>query len=82
MQTLSLIWGILSILGMLVAFTPCLGALNWLNVPFAGAGLIVSVIAVATTKQGKKGGCIAGIVCCGIAIFFGLIRLVAGGGVM
>lgn len=82
MQTLSLIWGILAILGMLVAFTPCLGALNWLNVPFSGVGLILSVVAVATTKQVSKGASIAGIVCCAIAIFFGLIRLVAGGGVM
>jgi hypothetical protein len=82
MQTLSLIWGILSILGMLVGFMPCLGALNWLNIPLAGIGLIVSVIAVATAKQGKRGGSIAGIVCCGIAVFFGLFRLIAGGGVV
>jgi hypothetical protein len=81
MQTLSLVWGILAILGMLTAFFPCLGALNWINIPFSGIGLIVSVVAFAQDKSGKKGGALAGIICCGIALFFGLIRLIAGGGV-
>lgn len=81
MQVLSLLWGILAILGMIVAFTPCLGALNWLNIPFSGVGLIISIIALATTKERDKGGSIAGIICCSIAAFFGLIRLIAGAGV-
>jgi hypothetical protein len=54
MQTLSLVWGILAILGMLVAFFPCLGSLNWLNIPFAVAGVIVSVIALATTTGSPR----------------------------
>jgi len=81
MQVLSLIWGILAIIGMIFAFFPCLGAFNWLNVPFSGIGLIISIIALVTTKEVNKGSSIAGIVCCGIAVFFGLIRLIAGGGV-
>jgi len=67
---------------MLVAFLPCLGSLNWLNIPFAGIGLIVSIIALATTKEGSKEGPIAGVICCGIAIFFGIFRLILGGGVL
>lgn len=82
MQTLSLIWGILSIVGMGIAFFPCLGSLNWMNIPFSGVGLIVSIIALARKKEEKKGGSIAGIICCGIAILFGIIRLVAGGGLV
>lgn len=82
MQVLSLIWGILAIIGMIVAFFPCLGSFNWLNIPFSGIGLIISVIALATTKEGSKGGSIAGIICCGLAILFGIIRLIAGAGVL
>lgn len=82
MQVLSLICGILAIIGMFVGFFPCLGALNWVNIPLAGVGLIISVIALSTAKEGNKGGSIAGIVCCGIAIFFGMMRLIAGGGVL
>ena len=82
MSTLSLIWGILAIGGMLIAFFPCLGSLNWLNIPFSVAGLIVGVIAVVTAKDGKKGAAIAGIVLCSVAAVFGMIRLAAGGGVL
>jgi hypothetical protein len=32
MQILSLVWGILAILGLGIAFIPCLGILNWLNI--------------------------------------------------
>ena len=79
MQTLSLVWGILSVVGMGVAFFPCLGSLNWINIPFSGIGLIVSIVALARKVDEKKGGSIAGIVCCGIAVLFGIIRLIAGG---
>lgn len=82
MQTLSLVWGILSIVGMGVAFFPCFGSLNWINIPFAGVGLIISSVAFAGNKGGNKSGSIAGIVCCSIAILFGIIRLIAGGGLL
>lgn len=83
MQTLSLVWGILSIIGMMIAFLPCFGSLNWLNIPFSVVGIIISVVALTKVKPNeKKGSSIAGIVLCGIAILFGLIRLVVGGGVL
>jgi hypothetical protein len=82
MQTLSLVWGILALVGMLVAFFPCLGSLNWLNIPFSVIGLIVGIIALANARPGAKGSAVAGVVCCSIAILFGLVRLIAGGGVL
>jgi hypothetical protein len=82
MQVISLLWGILALLGMLVGFVPFLGALNWLNIPFAGFGAIVSAIALGTTSAPSKGKSIAGLVCCGIALFFGIIRLALGGGIL
>ena len=81
MQTLSLIWGILAIIGLFVGFFPCLGSLNWLNVPFAVIGLIISGITLSNTKEESKGAAIAGVVCCAIATVVGIFRLVAGGGV-
>ncbi|GIU80497.1 MAG: hypothetical protein KatS3mg005_3735 [Bryobacteraceae bacterium] len=82
MLVLSLVWGILAALGMIVAFFPCLGSLNWLNVPFSFVGLVISIVAVATSKQERKGAGIAGIVLCGMGVIFGLIRLALGGGVL
>ncbi|GAB1443133.1 hypothetical protein MASR2M39_19720 [Ignavibacteriales bacterium] len=82
MPVLALVWGILALVGMIVAFFPCLGSLNWLNIPFAGIGLIISIVAMNSANETDRGKTIAGIVLCGIAVVLGLIRLVAGGGVV
>jgi hypothetical protein len=72
MKIIGLILGILSALGMLLAFIPLLGWLNWINIPFAIIGLIFSVISKS------KGG----TVLCIVAIIFGMIRLALGGGII
>ena len=82
MQVLSLVWGILALIGMIIGFVPCLGALNWLNIPFAGVGAIVSGIAVGTSKDSNRVAGLTGLVCCGIALVFGMIRLALGGGIL
>lgn len=82
MQMLALVWGILSIVGLGVAFLPCLGALNWLNIPFAVVGLIISIVAASNAPLGNRGAANAGIVLNAIAIVFGLIRLVLGAGIL
>lgn len=83
MQVLSLMWGILALVGMVVGFFPFFGALNWLIIPFAGVGAILSALAVGMTPADEpKGKSIAGLICCGIAAIFGLVRLVIGFGVV
>ena len=82
MQMLGLVWGIVAILGMGVAFIHCLGALNWLNIPFSLVGLIISVVASSQAPPDKKNLAIIGIVLCAVAAGFGLIRLVLGGGIL
>ena len=82
MQIVSLVWGILSVLGLGVAFIPCLGSLNWLNIPFAMVGLVISIIAASKAPRGQNGAAIAGIVLNALAILFGGIRLMLGGGVV
>ncbi len=82
MQFVSLVWGILAILGLGVAFIPCLGALNWLNIPFAIIGLIISIVAAGKSPRGQNGAAIAAIVLNAIAVLFGVIRLIAGGGIL
>ncbi len=81
MQILSLVWGIIAVLGLGVAFIPCLGSLNWLNIPFAVVGLIISIVA-ASQPTPQKGAATAGIVLNAIAIALGAVRLVLGGGIL
>ena len=82
MQALALAWGVLSVLGMVVGIIPCLGALNWLNIPFAGLGLIVGGIALANAEESNRGPSIAGLVLCASAMIIGLLRLGLGGGIL
>lgn len=72
MKIIGLILGILAALGMLLAFIPLLGWLNWINIPFAIVGLIFSAISKS------KGG----TVLCAVAVIFGMIRLALGGGII
>lgn len=72
MKTFGRIFGILAICGMLFGMIPLLGWLNWFNIPLAIIGLLVSIL-------GKSKG---GIIICVVAIFFGLLRLMLGGGIL
>ena len=78
MQIVSSVWGILAVLGLVVAFVPCLGWLNWANIPFAVVGLIISI--TAKSRQ-RSGAATAGIALNAIAIVLGLIRLKLGLGI-
>lgn len=82
MHVVGLTWGILALLGMLVGFIPCLGALNWINIPFAGIGIAVSGLAYSRAFDDDKRSAIAGALMCTVALFFGLIRLVLGAGML
>jgi hypothetical protein len=82
MQVLSLVWGILAVIGFSVAFFPFLGSLNWLNIPFSALGLALGIVALITTKEPNKGKAVAGIILCAIAVLLGAIRLSAGGGIL
>jgi hypothetical protein len=80
MQILSLVWGILAILGLGVGIIPCLGSLNWINIPFAAIGLVIGI--VAKSKPGNSGAATIGIVLNAMAVAFGIFRLILGGGIL
>ena len=80
MQFLGLVIGIFSIIGMFIAFLPLLGWMNWGVIPFALAGLVISIIGTATARKSRGSGVAAIALCC-IAIIVGLIRLNLGGGI-
>jgi len=82
MQILSLVWGILAAIGMAVAFMPCFGSLNWLNIPFSGVGVIIGIVAIVSQHTGSKVAPIVGTILCAVAVVFGLVRLILGGGVV
>ena len=69
-------------IGMVIGFIPCLKSLNWVNIPLALIGLIVSIIGFTSMPQGlSKDKSISEIIICSIAIIFGMFRLLIGGGI-
>lgn len=81
MQVISLTWAILALIGMVVGFIPCFGWVNWFNIPFAFAGLIIGVISYAATRTGDRNNSLVAILLCVLAIIIGSKRLVAGWGI-
>jgi len=79
MQFIGLLFGIFSIFWMFVAFLPLLGWMNWGLIPFALAGLVISIIGTAIARKSKGLGAAAIALCC-IALVVGIIRLNLGGG--
>ncbi len=81
MPVLSMIWGILSLIGMFIGMIPLLGWYNWINIPFAVIGLIISIVAVSTGDPVRRGPATAGLICCVVAIVLGALRLTIGFGI-
>jgi hypothetical protein len=82
MQVVSLLWGLMAIFGMMVAMVPLLGALNWLNIPFAILGLLISGLALGTSNGKPCRASAAGMALCATAIGLGMIRLFLGCGML
>jgi hypothetical protein len=83
MQVVSVVWGVFAFIGMVVGFLPFLSALNWLNLPFSGVGVILSVIALVTAKPAHKGTAIVALVANGIVLAILVARLFfLGGGIL
>ena len=80
MGLISLLWGIVAMILMILALIPLLGAANWLVIPFAAVGAIIAAIGILFTRSENRGRAKAGLVLSGIVIVVGIIRLSLGGG--
>jgi len=82
MGLISVLWGIVALLWMLVAFIPALGWGNWFMIPFAVVGAIIAAIGIALTAPGRRGRAKTGLILNLLAIGLGVFRLGIGGGVL
>ena len=82
MGVISIIWGIVALLWMVLSLIPLLGWGNWLMIPFAAVGAIIAAIGILFTRTGRRGRAKAGLVLNGIVIFVAIWRLGLGGGVL
>ena len=82
MGLISLLWGVVAMLWMLLALIPLLGWGNWFLIPFAAIGAILAAIGIAITSREKRGRAKAGLVLNAIVIVVAVVRLHLGGGIL
>ena len=93
MKYISLIWGSLSIILMLITFSLnaakdishiSSGVLliifyaKWLYIPVSGVGIIVSGIALGTMEKDAKDNNTLGLICCVIPVMVGILAISVG----
>ncbi|WPU55814.1 hypothetical protein SQW19_15995 [Stenotrophomonas acidaminiphila] len=82
MGLISLVWGIVALLWMVLAFLPLLGWGNWFLIPFAAVGAVIAGIGLLFTREGNRGRAKAGLLLNVAVIVVGVIRLGLGGGLV
>jgi len=79
LQWVILAWGIIGLTVMGIALMPLMGMLNWINIPFAGLGVIMGFVAIFAIKI-RKWPSFVGTALCLFAIVVGSIRIIFGVG--
>lgn len=82
MGLISLLWGIVAMVWMVLALIPLLGWGNWFLIPFAAVGAIIAAVGILFTSSERRGRAKAGLVLNGIVIVVAIGRLVLGGGIV
>ncbi len=82
MGLISVLWGIVAMIWMVIVLVPLLGWGNWLLIPFAAVGAIIAAIGILFTSPGNRGRAKTGLVLNGIVIVVGIVRLGIGGGII
>ncbi len=73
MPTVSLTWGVIAFLGMLVTLLPPLQPLNWIILPMAGIGVLLNAYVIFRRSRDPLG--IAGFTAAGVAFIIALVRV-------
>ena len=82
MGVISILWGIVALIWMMLSLIPLLGWANWLMIPFAAVGAIIAAIGMAFTRKENRGRARTGLILNVVAIVVGAIRLSIGGGLI
>ncbi len=82
MGLISVLWGVVAMIWMVLAHIPMLGWGNWFLIPFAAVGAIIAAIGILFTSGAKTGRAKTGLLLNGIVIVVGIVRLGIGGGII
>lgn len=79
---ISLLWGLVALMWMVIALIPIIGLTNWLLIPFAAVGAAIAALGIATTRAESRGRAKTGLVLNGIVIVVAIARLSLFGGML
>jgi len=79
---ISVVWGIVAMLWMLLALVPLLGWGNWFVIPFAAIGAIIAAIGMVFSSPGRRGRAKTGLLLNAVVIVVAIVRLHLGGGIL
>lgn len=79
LQWIVLTWGIISLTLMGIAMMPLMGMLNWINIPFAALGVIMSFVTIFAARS-RKWPSIVGTVLCLLAVVVSSMKIIFGVG--
>jgi hypothetical protein len=82
MGVISVVWGIVAMLWMLLALVPLLGWGNWFVIPFAAVGAIIAAIGMIFSSPGRRGRAKTGLLLNAVVIVVAIVRLHLGGGIL
>jgi len=82
MGVISVVWGIVAMLWMLLALVPLLGWGNWFVIPFAAIGAIIAAIGMVFSSPGRRGRAKTGLLLNAVVIVVAIVRLHLGGGIL
>jgi hypothetical protein len=82
MGLISVLWGIVAMLWMLLALVPLLGWGNWFLIPFAAVGAIIAALGIVFSSSGRRGRAKAGLLLNTLVILVAIVRLNLGGGLI
>ncbi len=81
MGLISVLWGVVAMVWMVLALIPIIGITNWLLIPFAAVGAIIAAIGILFTSNARTGRAKTGLLLNGIVIVVAIVRLGIGGGI-
>ena len=82
MGVISVAWGVVALLWMLLALVPLLGWGNWFVIPFAAVGAIIAAVGMVFSRAGHRGRAKTGLLLNALVIVVAIVRLHMGGGVL
>ena len=82
MGLISVLWGVVAMIWMVLALIPLLGWGNWFLIPFAAVGAIIAAIGILFTSDAKTGRAKTGLLLNVVVIVVAIVRLGIGGGIV